>query len=133
MGLSASSASSLRGWPFPRPQARPANPARLPGASLSPQDEATNTQRVHRAGVSAFTLSIGFKAPILLCCQNTSLSFFFHWGWPLCVGWHPPLTQAIHVGTGTDEGDPALPVVLSELKHLILKALLKPIKIHFVF
>lgn len=39
------------------------------------------------------------------------------------VGWHPPLTQAIHVGTGTDEGGPALPVALDELKHLTLKAL----------
>lgn len=82
-------ASSLPGWTLPRPQTGPANPARLPGASLSQQDEATNTQIAHRAGVSAFALSIGFKAPILPCCQNMSLSFF-----PTVVGW--TLLAGIH-------------------------------------
>lgn len=71
MGLSAS--LSLPGWPLPVPQAGPANPVRLPGASLSAQDAATYTQIVHRAGALAFALSIGFKAPILLCCQNIRL------------------------------------------------------------
>lgn len=65
------------GLAHPRPQAGPANSVRLPGASLSPQDKATNTINSAWAGVPNLTLSIGFRASIRSSCQSMNLLFMF--------------------------------------------------------
>lgn len=58
----------------PRFQAGSVNPASHPGAALSPQDKATTTDSA-QSRVPDLTLSIGFKASIWSCCQNTDLLF----------------------------------------------------------